>query len=141
MCETSGVVNTVHVQYKLIVLSDTLYCDGDTTCYVLTILVSTIAPPLNSEQILKHVQGVKNWREVGKMLLGYDESKVDTIHREYSSNEDRLRAVVQQWLDGGGLSQPSWRRLVYALDHADNITLADPIRGFAEPPQGESSCS
>ena len=49
-----------------------------------------------------------------------------------------MTAVVQQWLQGGG-HPPSWRRLVYALDMADDITVADPIRGFTEPPPGESS--
>ena len=106
----------------------------------MTIPVSTIAPPLNVEHVFKHVhvQGVKNWREVGKWLLGYS-TKLNAIEREYSSDEDRLRAVVQQWLEGGGLTQPSWRLLVRSLDHAGDITVADPIRGFAEPPPGESS--
>ena len=133
-------VNPAHVQYKLIVLSDTLYCDGDTTCCVLTIPVSSTAPRLNMEQVLKHVQGVKDWRMVGWWLLPGDPTKqLDTIHRDYSSNEDRLQAVVQQWLEGGGHSQPSWRSLVLALDCAGDITVADPIRGFAEPAPGESS--
>ena len=114
----------------------TLYCDGDTTCYVLTIPVSTSAPPLTVEQVLKHLQGVKNWREVGKQLLGY--WNLEEIQRKYSSDEDRLQAVVQQWLEGGGLTQPSWRILVWSLDRTGNIIVADPIRGFAEPPQGES---
>ena len=143
MCETPVVVNTVHVQYKFIVSSDiysTLYCDGDTTCYVLTIPVSTSAPPLTVEQVLKHLQGVKNWRNVGEGLLGslLGSTKLDAIEREYTVDEDRLQAVVQQWLEGGGLPR-SWRWLVWSLDRAGDITLADPIRGFAEPPRGESS--
>ena len=143
MCETSVVVNTVHVQYKLIVLSDiynTLYCDGDTTCYVLTVPVSNTAPPLNVQQVLKHVQGVKNLRVVGRWLLsrGSDTKLVDAIQEKYSSNEDRLQAVVQQWLECGGLIQ-SWRTLVWSLDLAGDCVAADPIRGFAEPPPGESS--
>ena len=141
MCETPVVVNTVHVQYKFIVSSDiysTSYCDGDTTCYVLTIPVSTSAPPLTVEQVLKHLQGVKNWREVGEWLLGFgNRTKLDAIEREYTVDEDRFQAVVQQWLEGGG-RPPSWRRLVWYLDGAGDITAADPIRGFAEPPQGES---
>ena len=118
---------------------NTLYCDGDTTCYVRTIPVSTIAPRLNVEEVFKHVQGVKDWRKVGKWLLGYNESKVDAIERKYSTDSDRLQAAVQQWLEGGGLTQPSWRRLVWSLDLAGDTNVADPIRGFAEPPQGESS--
>jgi len=117
-----------------------MYCDGDPTCYVLTIPPSTSAPPLTVENVFKHmyVQEVRNWRTVGKWLLGYNETKLKAIDREYSSSEDRMRAVVQQWLQGGGLP-PSWRWLVWVLDRAGDIQVADPIRGFTEPPQGESS--
>ena len=141
MSETPVVVNTVHVQYKFIVLSDiynTLYCDGDTTCYVLTVPPSTSAPPLTVENVLKYLSEVKNWRTVGLRLLGYNEAKVQAIEREYSSSEDRMRAVVQQWLQGGAYLR-SWRLLVRALDYEGDIQVADPIRGFTEPPQGESS--
>ena len=72
------------------------------------------------------------------LLLIGPTKQLDAIQRKYSSNEDRMTAVVQQWLQGGGLSQ-SWRRLVWALDYAGDIKVADPIRRFAEPPQGESS--
>ena len=111
-----------------------------TTCYVLTIPVFTAAPPLNVEEVLKHVPGVKNWRKVGKQLLGYGISttQVDVIERKYSSDSDRLQATVQLWLEGRSLT-PSWRSLVWSLDHAGDITVADPIRGFAEQQLGESS--
>ena len=92
------------------------------------------------EHVLKYVQGVKNWREVGYwLLLGGPTKQLNAIQREYSSDEDRLQAVVQQWLEGGGLTQRSWRWLVWSLDTAGEIVVADPIRGFAEPPRGESS--
>ena len=71
------------------------------------------------------------------MLPSLNEAKVQAIERKYSSSEDRMRAVVQQWLEGGGLSL-SWRTLVWALDCVGDIEVADPIRGFTEPPQGES---
>ena len=135
-------VNTVHVQYKFIVLSDiynTLYCDGDTICYVLTVPPSTSAPPLTVENVLKYTQEVKNWRKVGYWLLPGDPSKeLDAIQRKHTSSEDKMRAVVQQWLQGGG-APPSWRRLAWSLDIAGDIQVADPIRGFTEPPRGESS--
>ena len=118
----------------------TLYCDGDTIWYVLTIPPSTSAPPLTVENVLKYmcVQEVKNWKTVGKWLLGYyNEAKVKAIERKYSSNEDKMRAAVQQWLEGG--FSPSWRWLVGVLDHAGDIKAADPIRKFTEPLQGESS--
>ena len=89
------------------------------------------------ENVLKYTQEVKNWREVGLRLLGYNEAKVQVIEREYSSNDDRMKAVVQQWLEGG--YPQSWRRLVRALDLAGDIQVVDHIRGFTEPPRGESS--
>ena len=72
------------------------------------------------------------------MLLGFDEFRVDVIQREYSTNEYRLQAAVEEWLEGGGLFQ-SWKSVVFALDHAGDTVVADSIRGFAEPPPGESS--
>ena len=117
-----------------------MYCDGDTICYVLTIPPSTSAPPLTVENVLKHmnVQEVRNWRTVGYWLLPGDPTKqLDAIERKYSSVEDRMRAVVQQWLQGGYLR--SWRTLACLLDKAGDIEVADPIRGFTEPPRGESS--
>ena len=120
---------------------NTLYCDGDTICYVLTVPPSTSAPPLTVENVFKYlpVQQVKNWRRVGELLLSdIDNTKVQAIEREYSSNEERMRAAVQQWLESPRLPQ-SWRTLVWALDQAGDIQLADPIRGFTEPLSGESS--
>ena len=118
-----------------------MYYDGDTTCYVLTIPPSTSAPPLTVENVLKHmnVQEVKDWRKVGYWLLPGDPTEqLNAIEREYSSNEDRMRAAVQQWLEGGGYP-PSWRWLAWSLDCAGDIEAADLIRGFTEPLSGESS--
>ena len=96
-----------------------------------------LAPPLTVSNVLAHVQDVKNWRELGWWLFLYHEN-LNAIQRENTTDQDRLRAAVEQWLKGEGLP-PSWRRLVYSLDHAGELTVADPIRGFAEPPRGESS--
>jgi len=46
--------------------------------------------------------------------------------------------MIDRWLMGESYP-PSWRRLIYSLDWAEKPTVADPIRGFAEPPPGESS--
>jgi len=60
------------------------------------------------------------------------------IERENTSDQDRLRALVEFWLKNERY-QHSWRRLIFRLDQAGELTVADSIRGFAEPPPGESS--
>ena len=126
-----------HFRTLVFVLSS-LYFRFCTSAYILTIPPSTSAPPLTVENVLQYLPEVKNWKEVGEVLLSLNEAKVQAIEKEYSSSEGRMRAVVQQWLEGGGLSL-SWRWLVSALDFAGDIQVADPIRGFTEPPPGESS--
>ena len=99
-----------------------------------------LAPPLTLSNALAHVQGVKNWRKLGEWLIfcSSDSKKLNAIQRENTCDQDRLRAVLKLWLKGEGLP-PSWRSLVHSLDWAGELTAADPIRGFAEPPQGKSS--
>lgn len=88
---------------------------------------------------MKYLEEVKDWWVVGNWLLGYGSTKqLNAIQMKYRSNEDRLRAAVQRWLQGGGIPQ-LWRWLVWSLDWAGEITVADPIRRFTEPPPGEST--
>jgi len=91
------------------------------------------------------VQGVKNWRKVGEKFFFWQYKDLslicpilDEIECQYATSEGRLRGMIQRWLNYEG-HEPSWRRLIYSLDHGEEITAADPIRGFAEPPPGESS--
>ena len=99
-----------------------------------------LAPPLTLSNVLAHVQGV-HWRKFGESLfypLGSE--KLKAIQKENTSDQDRVRAAVELWLKGKGEGHPpSWRSLIYSLDWAGELTVADPIRGFAEPPRGESS--
>ena len=97
-----------------------------------------LAPPLTLSNVLAHVQGVKDWRELGEWLSFLNVEKLDAIQRENTTDQDRLCAAVELWLKGEG-RPPSWRILVWSLDWAGELTVADPIRGFAEPPRGESS--
>ena len=97
-----------------------------------------LAPPLTLRNVLAHVQDVKNWRELGRWLFLLNDEKLGAILRENTTDQDRLSATVELWLKGEGLP-PSWRNLVWSLDLAGELTVADPIRGFAEPPRGESS--
>jgi len=80
---------------------------------------------------------VKDWKRLGESLLGCTNPKLIAIQKQRASNEDRLRAVVEHWLQNGG--HPSWSVLMWALDWAEESQLADPIRDYAEPPRGESS--
>ena len=113
-------------------------------CVMVIVICSSLhlAPPLTLSNVLAHVDGVKNWRELGVwfFLCSSDSEELNAIQRENTTDQDRLRAVVEQWLKREGKRlPPSWRSLVYSLDNAGELTVADPIRGFAEPPQGESS--
>ena len=110
--------------------------------------LSTLAPPLTVENILTAVQGVA-WRKLGEELISGDYNfesdqleypKLDEIAQQHQSDDSRLHAVIECWLQGEGLDEePSWRRIIRALDGAtETSTAADTIRHFAEPPPGES---
>ena len=111
--------------------------------------LSTSAPPLTVDSVLTAVQGV-HWRTLGEVLLaeyytvlGYipygAESKLKVIEGQHQSDADRLHAVVTTWVQGGGLDkEPSWRRLIWTLDHIKMTSYADNIRHFAEPVLGKS---
>ena len=101
--------------------------------------LSTSAPPLTVGNVCEAVQGVP-WRVLGKSLIPGDE--YDEIEQlQDTSNEERLRAVVECWLGGGGTAvrqEPSWRRLIWALDDENQTSVADTIRHFVEPVLGKS---
>jgi len=98
--------------------------------------LSTSAPPLTVDTVLTAVQGV-NWRRLGERLLPYE--KLDEIKQLYQSDDDRLHAVIECWMqDDGRDKQPSWRRIILALDGAYQTGIADNIRHFAEPVSGKS---
>ena len=64
--------------------------------------------------------------------------KVDEIEQLYQPDGDCLRAVIECWMQGDGVDkQPSWRRIICALDCADEMRIADNIRHFAEPVSGK----
>ena len=83
------------------------------------------------------MQGVE-WTVLGERLIPGD--KYDELKQlQDTSNENRLRAVVERWLGGGYAfgQEPSWRRLIWALD-GGQTQVADNIRHFAEPVLGKS---
>ena len=111
--------------------------------------LSTLAPPLTVENIQTAVQGVA-WRKLGERLIPsgdynpesdqFDYPKLDEIAQQHQSDDSRLRAVIECWLQGEGRDkEPSWRRIIWALDYAtETRAAADTIRHFAEPLPGES---
>ena len=68
----------------------------------------------------------------------FDYPKLDEIERQHQSDEDRLCAVIEYWLQGD--EEPSWRRIILTLDGTTETTaaVADGIRHFAEPLPGKS---
>ena len=97
----------------------------------------TLAPPLTLSNVLRCIQGVQ-WRKLGEKLLVFHKEKLNVIERENTSDQDRFHALVEFWLENGTY-QHSWRWLIFQLDEAGEAKVADSIRGFAEPPPGESS--
>ena len=88
------------------------------------------APPLTVDNVVKAVEGVKNWKDFIVYLRGH-----------YSLNDEaHLKDIVQQFIQGKGLYQPSWRAVIYVLDLANEIHLADQIRHYGEPVQGVCTC-
>ena len=87
------------------------------------------APPLTVDN-MKAVEGVKNREDFITYLGGI-----------YSPNEEaNLKDIMQQFILGEGRYQPSWRRVIYALDEANEIHVADQIRHYGEPVQGVCTC-
>ena len=78
---------------------------------------------------------VKSWKWLG-VWLGL-ESKLDDIIRQHDSDEARLKAVIEAFLLGEGRYQPSWRRVIHALNGAGESQVAHDIESYAEAVQSE----
>ena len=83
------------------------------------------------------VKRTLSWGDLG-YWLGFYFSKLDAIERQHSSDEARLKAVVESFLLGEG-HQPTWRRVIHALHKADEIPVARDIITYAEAVEGEWS--
>ena len=85
------------------------------------------APLLTVENVLKALEGVENWVKVASWL--------GTLFI-ISSSSSSLKEAVEQFLQGRGHFQPSWRAVIFALDGAGETPLANRIRSYGEPVQG-----
>ena len=84
------------------------------------------------------MQGVE-WTVLGERIIG--RGKYYEINQlQDTSNEERLRAVVECWFDTGEAigRKPSWRWIIWVLDRGRQTRVADTIRQFAEPVLGKS---
>ena len=82
------------------------------------------APPLTVENILKGLEGVKDWGAVAEWL--------GTHYYKFSN----LKKAVERFLQGQGYFQPSWRAVIFLLDKAGETRVASSIRSYGEPVQG-----
>ena len=93
------------------------------------------------------MQGVTG-RKLGEKLLHVQPTlsgdqltypELDEIETQHQSDDSRLRAVIECWLQGDGRDKkPSWRRIIWALDDISDTTAtaAENIRHLAEPLPG-----
>ena len=93
------------------------------------------------DTVERAVHGVRDWRNFGKWLFLYSDisdrdQKLDTIEQQHNSDGNYLHGVVKEWFKG---HKQSWRRVIFALDRAEERVIANFIRGYAEPPDGEWS--
>ena len=65
-----------------------------------------------------------------------DQKQLHAIRRGYSSDEARIKAVVEAFLLGKGEYLPSWRRVIHALHQTHESHLAERIKAYAEPISG-----
>ena len=97
------------------------------------------------ENVVAVLEGLR-LESVGRMLIIPD-TKLAAIKGEFSTEKERLRAVVMYWLLRDPLA--SWRRLISRLDHyssypysdeverATTAALANSIRNYTEKLTGK----
>ena len=76
--------------------------------------------------VLKALVGVKNW---GRLTIRLG------VHVLGS-----LKDIVEQFLQGQGHYQPSWRAAIFVLDEAGETHVANRIWSYGEPVQGVCVC-
>ena len=68
------------------------------------------------------------WRSVG-VELNMDESVLDTIEKNNSGCHDRLRALIEVWLDGARLTDTARETMTKALQ---SVCVTKAIAGTGE---------
>ena len=98
------------------------------------------APPLTLENICVAIKAIRDWKKFGTELLysifAFDK-KMNEIERQHVSIEARLKAVVETFLHGEGLYQPSWRAVIHALYDSNQYQYVHDIKSYAEAVEGQ----
>ena len=104
--------------------------------YIYLSIHTSPVPPLTLDNVFDAVKNVRSWSALGEYI--YSSSfELDDIQRRHASDEACLKAVIELFLNGeGDYKQPSWRAIIWSLYNANEIQLAECIRSFAEPVQG-----
>ena len=70
------------------------------------------ATALTVDSIITVLRGI-GWSRICRYILNLPDSKCDETRKQFSNNEDRVRAGVKEWM----LRDPvtSWRRLIHQL--------------------------
>ena len=109
---------------------------------LLSSLSLSSAPPLTLDNVWNVVKNVRSWRTLGEHVYSPFSFYLDDIQRQHVSDEACLKAVIEKFLSGQGrYSPPSWRALIWSLYVMNELQLAEHIRSFAEPVQGNESHS
>ena len=105
---------------------------------LLSSLSLSSVPSLTLDNVWNVVKNVRSWRTLGQHICYYDSFMLNDIQRQHVSNEACIKAVIEGFLSDKvyPYRQPSWRALIWSLYRSNEIQLAEHIRSFAEPVQG-----
>ena len=96
------------------------------------------APPLTLENIYVAIKDIRHWKEFGGRLLGFSKKDLlDEIEHQYVSTETHLKVVVELFLLGKGVYQPSWRAVIHALHQSNQYQYVPDIKSYAEAVEGK----
>ena len=91
--------------------------------------VHSNATALTVDNITSNLNGI-DWWKIGRDVLRLPKSKFNEITKQFSGDDDRLRAGVREWLLRDPLA--SWRRLIDMLYHYNEAERADSILYYTE---------
>ena len=97
------------------------------------------------ENVVYHIKGIGNrWKELGEKLLS--KALMNQIHNLMLSDDEGIVAVIHAWLHDDGkdwednyISHTTWRHLLQLLEEMGETNVADEVKDFAEPREGDDN--